>query len=178
MLWKFHPEFDPILGEILRRDPKGLVLIVAGLTKLWDDQLMARFRRTIPDVADRIRFLPRQSFNDFLALTSVCDVMLDPLHFGGGNTTYEALAFGVPVVTLPSQFLRGRITKALYDQMGVADFVAGSRENYIEIVANLGADRDARNSAKQKILDSCGVLFEDPAGVRELETFFQAAVTS
>jgi predicted O-linked N-acetylglucosamine transferase (SPINDLY family) len=178
MLWKFHPAFDAILGEILRRDAKGIVLIVAGLTKLWDDQLMARFRRTTPDVAERIRFLPRQNYENFLALTSLCDIMLDPPQFGGGNTTYEALAFGVPVVTLPSEFLRGRITKALYDQMGLTDFVAETPEHYIDIAATLGINRDARAAAKQTILDSCGLLYENPAGVRELEGFFKTAMAS
>jgi predicted O-linked N-acetylglucosamine transferase (SPINDLY family) len=178
MLWKFHPDFDPLIGEILRRDPRGQVLIVAGLTQQWDDQLMNRFRRTIGDVAGRIRFLPRQKYDDFLALTSLCDMMLDPPHFGGGNTTYEALAFGVPVITIPSNFLRGRISKALYDQMGMTDFVAESTQHYIDLAAHLGLNRDARREAKQKILDTCGVLFENTAGVRELERFFKSVIPS
>jgi predicted O-linked N-acetylglucosamine transferase (SPINDLY family) len=178
MLWKFHPNFDPILGEILRRDPKGQVLIVSGLTKAWDEELIERFKKAIPDVADRIRFLPRQSYGNFLALTNLCDMMLDPPTFGGGNTTYEALAFGVPVITLPSQFLRGRISKALYDQMGVQDFVAASPENYIEIATRLGLDRTALREARQRILDTCGVLFESATGVRELEGFFRSVVTA
>jgi protein O-GlcNAc transferase len=176
MIWKFHPDFDPILGEVLRRDPKGLVLIIAGLAKRWDDRLMERLRRTIPDVADRVRFVPRQSYDDFLALTSVCDVMLDPLHFGGGNTTYEALAFGAAVVTLPSQFLRGRITKALYDSMGMADCIASTPQQYIEIASEIGRDANRRTALREKIRAANGVLFENPAGVRELETFFISAL--
>jgi predicted O-linked N-acetylglucosamine transferase (SPINDLY family) len=173
MLWKFHPDFDAILGDLLRRDRTGEVLIVKGLTPLWDERLMARFRRTIGDVADRIRFVDRQPYEDFLALTAACDVMLDPVHFGGGNTTYEALAFGVPVVTLPSNFLRGRITKALYDQMGMTDCVADSTERYIEIAATLGTDRAAREAMRQTILPKVGVLYENPAAVRQLEDFFR-----
>jgi predicted O-linked N-acetylglucosamine transferase (SPINDLY family) len=176
MLWKFHPDFDPILGQILRRDPKGQVLIIKGLSSLWDDRLMARFRRTIGDVAGRIRFLPRQSYEDFLALTAECDVMLDPLHFGGGNTTYEALAFGVPVVTMPSTFLRGRITKALYDQMGMTDCVADSPDRYIEIAATLGTDAGARQAMQERIIEKVGAIFENPAGIRQLEEFFRNVV--
>jgi len=178
MLWKFHPEFDPLLGEILRRDRHGLLVITCGLSPFWDDKLMARFRRTIPDVADRIRFVPRQGYDDFLALTSLCDVMLDPTHFGGGNTTYEALAFGVPTVTLPSQFLRGRITKALYDTIGVQDCVAGSAEDYVEIASSLGLDRDRRAGLREKLLASNNALFDNPAGVRDLEAFFERAGAS
>jgi predicted O-linked N-acetylglucosamine transferase (SPINDLY family) len=176
MLWKFHPDFDPILGQILRRDPMGEVLIIRGLSSLWDDRLIARFRRTIGDVAERIRFVPRQSYDDFLALTAACDVMLDPLHFGGGNTTFEALGFGVPVVTFPSNFLRGRITKALYDQMGMNDCVADSPQRYVDIAATLGGDAEARRAMRERILEKVGTIFENPAGVRELEAFFKHAV--
>ena len=154
------------------------MLIVEGLTRHWDDRLLARFRRTIADVTDRIRFVPRQKHDDFLALTRACDVMLDPVHFGGGNTTYEALAFGVPVLTLPSNFLRGRITKALYDQMGVQDCVAESPERYIEIASWLGRNRDARLALRETILSKVGVLFENAAAVRELEGFFRSTVSA
>jgi predicted O-linked N-acetylglucosamine transferase (SPINDLY family) len=152
------------------------VPITKGLSSLWDDRLMARFRRTIGDVADRIRLVPRQSYDDFLALTAACDVMLDPLHFGGGNTTYEALAFGVPVVTLPSSFLRGRITKALYDQMGLTECVADSPDQYVEIAATLGTDREARRTMRSKIFEKIDAIFENPAGVREFEAFLKRVV--
>jgi predicted O-linked N-acetylglucosamine transferase (SPINDLY family) len=176
MLWKFHPDFDAVIGGVLRRDPKGQLLIIEGLSRTWDERLKERFRRTIPDVADRVRFLPRRGYDDFLALTAACDVMLDPIHFGGGNTTYEALAFGVPVVTLPSRFLRGRISTALYDQMGVADCVAKSAEHYVELAASLGADADRRNAVRQILLERAGAILENPTGVRELEQFFRGAV--
>jgi predicted O-linked N-acetylglucosamine transferase (SPINDLY family) len=171
MLQKFHPESDEVLGEILRADPSGLVLIVQGIAQRWDECLLARFRRSIPDVAERIRFVQRQPYPDFLALTRACDVMLDPLHFGGGNTTYEALAFGVPVVTLPSGLLRGRITKALYNQMGLDECVADSKTRYVEIASTLGRDRDARRAASERILERADVLFENKACVRGLEDF-------
>ncbi|MEO6435861.1 MAG: tetratricopeptide repeat protein [Tepidisphaeraceae bacterium] len=177
MLWKFHPDFDEMIGGVLRRDPNGIVLIIAGLTKFWDERLMTRFRRTIPDVAGRIRFIARLSNDNFLALTALCDVMLDPPHFGGGNTTYEALAFGVPVVTLPSQFLRGRITKAIYDAMGMTDCVATTPAHYIEIAASFGLDRDHRAAMRDKILATNQVLFENAAAVRELEVFCESVVT-
>jgi len=175
-LWKFHPDFDPLLAGVLRRDPRGLILIVQGLSKVWDDRLMRRFQRTMPDVAARVRFVPRLSYDDFLALTAMCDVMLDPLHFGGGNTTYEALAFGVPVVTLPSGFLRGRITKALYETMGMSDCVAATTEQYVELANALGTDRQRRARIREQILELNSALFSNPAGARELEDFLEFAV--
>ena len=36
----------------------------------------------------------------------------------------QALSHGVPVVTLPAKFIRGRFTLAMYRQMGYTDLVA------------------------------------------------------
>ena len=52
------------------------------------------------------------------------DVLLDPLHFNGGNTSLKALALGAPIVTLPTALLKGRLTLGLYRKMGVLDGVA------------------------------------------------------
>jgi predicted O-linked N-acetylglucosamine transferase (SPINDLY family) len=98
----------------------------------------------------------------------VSDVSLDPLHFGGGNTTYEALAVGTPVVTLPGPYLRSRISRALYQKMAGNDSsgggqlektpapVAASAEDYVGLAVELahagawrgaGLDRRARGAA-------------------------------
>jgi protein O-GlcNAc transferase len=175
-LFKFHPEFDELLGAILRRDPRGVLVLITGKHASWDDLLRQRFARTIPDVAARIRILPRQSHEDFLSLNAACDVLLDPIHFGGGNTAYEALALGVPIVTWPSAFLRGRITLAMYKKMGVLDCVATGAKEYVHLAVRLGTEPDCRAAVRAKILAANGVLYEETAAVRELEGFFKEAV--
>jgi predicted O-linked N-acetylglucosamine transferase (SPINDLY family) len=177
-LFKLHPEFDELLGRILRRDPCGLVLLLRGRDRHWEELLRRRWTTTLPDVADRIRFLPPQPRPDFLGLSAIADVLLDPIHFGGGNTSYEALAFGVPIVTLPSPYLRGRITLALYRQMGVLDCVAGSSADYVDLAVRLGTDPAHRAEVSAKILAACGVLYDNAAGVRELEQFFKSTIAT
>ena len=130
----------------------------------------------MPDVADRVSWVPRQEYQDFLALTAACDVMLDPIHFGGGNTTYEALALGVPVVTMPSRLMRGRLTLAMYEAMGMKACIARTGDEYVEMALGLGRDEERRRDVTEKILASNGVLFENEGAVRELENFFKSAV--
>jgi predicted O-linked N-acetylglucosamine transferase (SPINDLY family)/ADP-heptose:LPS heptosyltransferase len=175
-LFKLHPEFDDVLGEILRRDPRGILVLVQGMHRSWRELLSRRFATTIPDVFDRVRFLSSMPRTDFLNLLVCCDVLLDPLHFGGGNTSYEGLAFGVPIVTLPSSFLKGRITQALYRQMNVLDCVVKNRAEYIEKAVHLGCDAAYREAVRRRILSANSVLYENSAGVRELEKFFMGAV--
>ena len=125
----------------------------------------------------RIRFLPRLSHEDYLNLNTVVDVLLDPVHFNGGNTSLKALALGVPIVTLPTQFLRGRMTLALYQQMQLLDAVAVNAEDYIHNAVHLGTDPDYRAHLSAKILQANAVLYENPAGVRALEAFLLNAAS-
>ncbi len=175
-LFKFHPDFDEVLGGILRRDPRGRLALIRGRYGHWDQQLQQRFAVTLPDVQERIHWLPPQGYDDFLNLNAVTDVLLDPLHFGGGNTSYEGLALGVPIVTLPTEFLRARITAALYQQLGVQDCVVSSPAEYIERAVQLGTDADYRRAVRGKIESVSEVLFENRAGVRAVEQFLREAV--
>jgi predicted O-linked N-acetylglucosamine transferase (SPINDLY family) len=175
-LFKFHPEFDQVLRGILRGDPQGTVVLLRGAVAHWEELLRQRFAATVPDVVDRIQFLPKLSRPDFLNLMALADVLLDPLHFGGGNTSYEALAFGTPIVTLPSRFLRGRITFALYQQMNVLDCVAHSHEEYVDIALRLGKDPGYRQSLREKLLAASSILFENSQGITQLEEFLERAV--
>ena len=175
MLWKFHPEFDEPIAQVLRRDPRGRLVLIHGLNKNWDDLLTDRFGRMMRDVADRVIWIDRLSYEKFLALTALCDVMLDPIHFGGGNTTYEALALGVPVITLPSKLLRGRLTLAMYRMMGMDDCVTSSIEDYAQRAVAIATDPDHREIVRAKIATGSGRLFENISAVRELEQFFRTA---
>jgi uncharacterized protein (TIGR03032 family) len=180
-LFKFHPEFDGVLADILRRDPDGRLILVEARTPNWTRQLRERFERVMPDVTDRIVWMPMMPNSDFLHLLAACDVSLDPLHFGGGNTSYEALAMGTPVVTLPSDYLRGRITQAQYRKMAggtpLADTpapVASSAADYAELAVTIAKPGGARDRVRKWIADTADVLFEDPAEVEHLADFLQA----
>ena len=106
----------------------------------WTRLLIDRLRQAYPDVAGRIVVLPRLSMDGFLHLQALADVLLDTIHFGGGNTSLEAFTFGTPIVTLPGRFLRSRITYACYEQMGILDCVAADPEDYVRIAVRLGTD--------------------------------------
>jgi predicted O-linked N-acetylglucosamine transferase (SPINDLY family) len=120
--------------------------------------------------------VPRQSFEDYLNLMAIADVMLDPVHFGGGSTTYEAFVCGIPVVTWPSALMRGRFAFGYYQRMGVMDCVADTPAQYVAIAVRLGTDPDYRAQVKAKILAANPVLYEDIEVVREFERFFVEAL--
>jgi predicted O-linked N-acetylglucosamine transferase (SPINDLY family) len=175
-LFKFHPEFDELIAGILRRDPQGHLVLIKAQYPQWTEMLLTRFRRTMPDVVDRVILLPWQKHETFLNLNAVCDVLLDPIHFGSGNTCYEGLGLGVPIVTRPSEFLRGRVTLGLYKKMNVLDCVARTSAEYIDIAVRLGTDAEYRRAIREKILAVNSVVYEDRAAVEEMAEFLERAV--
>jgi predicted O-linked N-acetylglucosamine transferase (SPINDLY family) len=175
-LFKLHPDFDGILEEILRHDPHGLVVLFKGKHSHWEKLLLERFACTIPDVISRVRFLPRMPKKDYLSFLRVADVLLDTLHFSGGYTSLLSFACGVPVVTWPGTQMRGRLTLALYKQMGVMDCVADDPQSYANIACKAANDKTWADEVRRKIKTHADVLFEDNEVVRELESFFEKAV--
>lgn len=174
-LFKFHPDFDKIIKGVLENDPRGELVLLEGNCAYHTTLIKKRFERTVPGVMDRIRIIPRLSHDGFLSLVKMADVMLDPIHFGGGSTTIQALSFGTPVVTLPSEFLRARISYACYRHMGVDSLIASDIDDYCAKAVALGRDRDQRDALRLELKDKSSVLFENPKVVPECEAFFEQA---
>ena len=176
-LGKFQPDFDPILAGILRQDAKGVVVATEDRHGgFLPNQLRQRFAATMPDVADRVVFVPLQPTPDYLSLIAAADVLLDPLHFGGVNSSYDGFSLNKPIVTLPSQFQRGRYTLGCYKKMGLTDCLASDPRQYIEIAVALGTDAAYRSEVVEKIRCASPVLFEDVQAVREHERIFSELV--
>ena len=171
-LFKVHPEFDAVLAGILRADPRARVVLIRSQASNWVELLAARFRRTMPDVAARIIFVPAQDLGGFLNLLAVADVVLDTLHFSGMNSSLESFSVGTPIVTLPTQLQRGRHTAGMYRKMDFTECVAADPDDYVRIAVRLGIGEDYRRYARSEILRRNEVLFEDLRAVREFERFF------
>ena len=169
--FKLHPEFDPLLAGILRADAHGQVLVLHGTDPHLAELLLERWRNAMPDVLDRLLILPRQDHADYMNLLALADVSLDSWPFCGGNTSYQALAVGTPVVTLPGGFLRGRLTLAIYRRMGLDDLVAADPEEYIRIAVRLGTDPEWRRQVRATIAERVDGIFDDPEFLAEAERF-------
>ena len=175
-VFKLQPDFDAIFSDILRRDDIARIVLLEGHKPYWTEQFKARLQQTLGPSYERVLFVPRQDETGYLQLAGAMDVLLDPIHFGGGNTTYEAIAAGTPAVTLPSPYLRGRLTLGIYRQMGINDLIADSAEIYAEIAVSLANNLDQREDLQQRIEERCDLIFEDDRAVTSAEDFFERAI--
>jgi len=178
-LFKLHPDFDAVLAAIAEGDPDGHIVLIDGLVKTWNDQLRARWAKSAPILNERVCFVPHQPLNRFMALVAHCDVLLDPIHFGSGNTLYEAMAYGKPIVTWPGRFARGRFVAAAYEQMGIAEMapIAPSLDAYAATALAFGRDKERCLAFASKAVEAAKAhLYNDLQAVRQFETFLLAAL--
>jgi predicted O-linked N-acetylglucosamine transferase (SPINDLY family)/2-polyprenyl-3-methyl-5-hydroxy-6-metoxy-1,4-benzoquinol methylase len=86
------------------------------------------------------------------------DVILDTFPFTGGTTTCEALWMGVPTLTLLGETLIARQGASLMHCVGLADWVATSREGYVSkaiaLTSDLAALATLRTQLRQQVLAS------------------------
>lgn len=133
------------------------------------NSLLERFEAAFPQLMERIWFMPMMEPEDLWGLMRNADVILDPFYFGGGTTSFEALSFNIPIVTWPGERLHGRITYAYYQQMGVLDTVAMSKEDYIHKALQLGTQKEYNRNIRQRIEENKPRIFEQISAVEELE---------
>ena len=176
-IFKVHPDFDAILAGILTKDPQGYIVFIQGGIPEHENLIRQRLSLLIPDHNERIIFVPKMSEDEYLNLIDISDVLLDTIHFGGGNSSAEAFAVGTPIVTLPSPYLRGRLTYAWYKRMGFMDCVAETSDEYVSIAVRLGVDKEFRSYAKEKIGMLSSALYEDMGVVRETESLLIEALS-
>ena len=168
-LFKFHPEFDAILAAILEADSEGELVLLEGRLPEWTQRLKKRFRRTLSEAGRRVRFLPPMPRDDFLQLVQCMDVLLDSIHFGGGNSSIEAIAVGTPLVTIEGRYLRSRITSALYREIGFTQLIATHTEGYISLALRVVRDKKLRSEMSMKLLVASEKWFSKNQGAREFE---------
>jgi len=125
---------------------------------------------------ERVRMLkPDLQHAAYLRLNAVCDAMLDSVHWSGGNTSIDAIASALPIVTLPGALMRGRQSAAMLDALEMRELIASDAGQYVSRAVALGRDRDARRHASDAIRARRDALFSRDEPIRALEEFLEAA---
>lgn len=172
--FKYLPQHDFIFTEIARRVPQTQFVFIRA--DIIQPRLQRIFAAAGLNSEEYCIFLPVQPRQDYLMLNLLSDIYLDSLDFSGGNTTFDALACNLPVVTCPGEFMRGRISTAMLRLLGITETIAANEVEYIEIAVKLGLDPVWRRNLVEKISKSCDRLFEDKACVAGLEAFYKQVV--
>jgi CRISPR-associated protein Csy1 len=181
-LFKIHPDNDALFVEILARDPDGVLVFFGGAAATARDIFVNRLRRAFAaralSAAGRVKILPDVSHADYQRINELCDVMLDSMHWSGGNTSLDALSAGLPIVTLPGTFMRGRQSMAMLRMLECDELIAASETEYVEIALRLGRDPAKRKALSAHILQSHHKLFDDASASTAFARFLQRVTQS
>ncbi len=117
----------------------------------------------------------------FAARLAAADLFLDPPGWSGGHTTLEAIAAGVPVLTLPGAFMRRRHAHGILATIDpeatlAADLVATDEQDYVRRAIDLARGHDRRRRLASSIAAASDRVFDDAAPIRALEDWLQQAV--
>jgi CRISPR-associated protein Csy1 len=169
-LFKIHPDNDRLFARVLGAVPSARLVFFEGrhprLTAAFGARLAAA---GIP--SERTVFLPPCGHEEYLRVNAVCDIMLDTVHWSGGNTSLDALATGLPIVTLPGAFMRSRQSAGMLRLMGVDELIAKDADDYVAIAARACSDRDWRLALVERIIAAQSRVFDDPAPMAALTAF-------
>jgi predicted O-linked N-acetylglucosamine transferase (SPINDLY family) len=178
-LFKLHPDFDAVLAKILLQDPKGYIVLIGGegKAKYWLNDLKKRWSKNFSILNKRVLFTNRLTLLEFISLCNCVDVLLDPIHFGGGNSFLEAMKVGTPTVTMPGTHLKTNITAAAYKQMKIsAPPIVKSIEEYINLSVKLAQDSKINFSLREESKIAANkYLYKNLKALREFEKFLEKA---
>jgi predicted O-linked N-acetylglucosamine transferase (SPINDLY family) len=172
--YKYLPQYDFIFAEIARRVPQSqFVFLRGGILKPRLDRAFAAIGLKSEDYCV---FLSIPERFDYLTINLLSDVYLDTFTWSGGNTTLEAIACYLPVVTCPGEFMRGRHSYSFLRMLEVTDTIAQNETEYIEIAVRLGLDPAWRRHIAERLKENHDRLYDDKACVAGLEAFYKQIV--
>ena len=174
---KYLPRHDGIFPTIAAAVPGAkFVFLDAGDGAKLRHRLTRAFAAAGLAAERHLIFIARLPQDRFLGLNQASHVFLDSIGWSGGNTTFEALLSGLPVVTLPTGLMRGRVSYALLAAMDMPETVARSVDDYVAIAIRLGKDAAWRAACVAKVVERRARVLSDVSTVRAFENFVVAAV--
>jgi protein O-GlcNAc transferase len=180
-LYKYLPQYDDIYPLIAQEvDDCQFLFISSSKSALVTEQFRSRlsqaFARFGLDIAKYVILLPHLDTRQYYSINVLSDIYLDSIGWSGCNTTLEAIACNLPVVTLPGKFMRGRHSTAILAMMGLTETIAASLDSYIEIGVRLANDSEWRKCISGKIADNKHRIYRDVECITALEEFLERAV--
>lgn len=179
-VFKYLPQYDDIYAHIARQVPQAYFVFISNQSSSATHRFLQRLRTSFQqydlDPDQFCHFSPRLSYDDFLSLNMAADVLLDTFDWSGGKTTLEALSCGLPVVTCPGKFMRGRHAHAMLKRIGISETIATDKSSYVQIAVRLALEPDYYTLIRRQIEGGRDKLYEDRELITHLENFYRFIV--
>lgn len=133
--YKIDPEIFAVWLGLLRSHSDCVLLLIASRPEV--QRRFATLAEAAGVEANRLCFLPHLAHAEHLARLACCAIALDTPQCNGGTSTADALAAGVPVLSLAGATLAQRMAASLLHAAGQESMVAHSMAEYEAMAQNL-----------------------------------------
>jgi predicted O-linked N-acetylglucosamine transferase (SPINDLY family) len=179
-LFKYLPQHDEVFPRIAREIYDCQFVFIRHSSPQVMEALQSRLQRAFAahglKADEYCVFLAPMQMAKFSAASAQCDAMLDSLEWSGGNTTLEALAQNLPVVTFEGALMRGRVSAGILRMMGMPESIATTVDDYVALAVRIANDAAWRSAIKRRIEQDKSKLYRDRACIAALENFLERAV--
>jgi len=157
--YKLLPEVTDLWLKILQHVP-GSSLALMPFGPNWSseypaDLLLTRLTRQVIAAGlpvDRIHVIrAAPTIAHLHRILQFADVYLDSFPFSGACSIYDALEVGLPIVARSGSVCRSRHSKAILEEMGLADWVSPDDESYLKRAVELGSSPAMRQDARERL---------------------------
>jgi predicted O-linked N-acetylglucosamine transferase (SPINDLY family) len=175
-LYKYLPQYDTVFARIARNVPDCQFAFIAHLkspqvTETFRARLARAFAALGLRAEDHCLFWPPRDMQHFMAAIAACDIVLDSIGWSGCNSTLESLPAGLPIVTMPGNFMRGRHTTAILKMMDVTETIAATLDDYVATAVRLAHDRAWRGAVKNRMSANRDRVYRDETCIAALQEF-------
>jgi predicted O-linked N-acetylglucosamine transferase (SPINDLY family) len=175
-LYKIHPDFDDVLGNILKEDKNAILYFIKDLDNTFYKKLINRFKKNKNLDLNRIKFIKQLSWEGYINHCGQASVLLDPLYFSAGNSFYESMFYGTPTVTKPTKYTKSRLVLGAYNQMEIQDApiapVVNKINDYVETAVAIANNKNLYDLKKYYNKKAQEKLYENKFIIDDLEKIF------
>jgi predicted O-linked N-acetylglucosamine transferase (SPINDLY family) len=174
------PQYDEVYPQIVKQVGDCQFLFISNKSNLLNKQFLIRINKAFNkynlNANKYIVLLPRLDRSEYHAMNLLSDIRLDTIGWSGCNSTLEAIACNLPVITLPGRLMRQRHSAAILTMMGITETIATSVDEYIELAVRLGLNSEWRYQISGKIASNKHLIYKDKTCITALEDFLVAVV--
>lgn len=151
---KLQRDVIALWARVLREVPNSRLLIGAMPRDGGLGELVEWFAEE-GIVRERLDFRARSSVAVYLQQHHHVDICLDSFPFSGLTTVLHSLWMGVPTLTLPAHTVPGRSGFTAMSHVGLTQFIAEDKDDYVRKAAALAADLPALAQLRSTMRERC-----------------------
>ena len=179
-LFKLHPDFDKIIEGIQKKDKNSIFYFIKDPKKTLYNIFINRLKKNSKINTDRIHFLEKMNWEEYINHCGRSSVLLDPLYFGAGNSFYESMFYGTPTITMPTNYTKSRLVLGAYNQMKISDMklnpVVKTIDEYVNAAVEIANNRNLIDIKHQFKFKAESSLYENEKSITDLESVLDKIV--